>query len=105
MHPPLGRPSMAHRALGALFAATLLATASLAPFCAASAEPLSSDEAARLARDPFRILLGGESFDTRRGSDLPPALAARPDPDALHAYYVVQFRGPIDRQARALVED
>ena len=95
---------MLHRALGALLAATILTAASLAPLRAASAEPLSPDEAARLARDPYRIRIAGQSFDTRHGPDLPPALASRPDPDALRAYYVVQFRGPIDRQARAVVE-
>ncbi|HWN81375.1 MAG TPA: hypothetical protein VNM87_04720, partial [Candidatus Udaeobacter sp.] len=93
---------MAHRALRCASVCRLalaLAFATLPAF-ALAAPGLDFESAAALARDSHRILLAGRELDTRSAPGFAAAAAGKQaEPD----YYLVQFAGPIDRTARALV--
>jgi len=94
---------MAHRALRrAPICRLALALATTLPSLALAAPGLDSETASALTRDPHKILLAGRELDTRVAPAMVPP-AGTPGRQAGHDYFLVQFDGPIDRMARALV--
>ena len=94
---------MAHRALRRAPAFGLALALLTLPSLALAAPGLDYESAAALARDPHRILLAGRELDTRSAPAVLPATGTTAGRQAGQDYFLVQFDGPIDGPARALI--